>query len=207
MTRVLSLVTLILALLAAPLAAEAQPAGKVYRIGVLSAGHSPDRARSRRLRQGLREPQLRRRGGTSSSSPARRRGRSTGSGAGPSWFGQGRRHLPSGTPGSFAAKRATARSPSSFGVADPVGAGLITSLARPGGNITGLTTLGPDLVGKQLELLKEIVPRSPGWACCGIRIDPGRTPRVEELRRRRPTMGLTLIPFEVRSPDDFENAF
>ena len=68
------------------------------------------------------------------------------------------------------AKEATLTTPIVMAqVNDPVGNGFVTSLARPGGNITGLATLAPELSGKQLGLLKEIVPNSPAWPSSGIR--------------------------------------
>src|SRR5262249_46175680 len=67
--------------------------------------------------------------------------------------------LATATPGVLAVKKASATIPIVFmGVSDPVASGLVTSLARPGGNITGLTILAPELSGKRLELLKEVVP-------------------------------------------------
>ena len=64
-----------------------------------------------------------------------------------------------GTPPTLAAKQATTTIPTvMMGVGDPVGAGLVTSLARPGGNITGNTILGPEVAGKRLQLLKEVIP-------------------------------------------------
>jgi len=64
---------------------------------------------------------------------------------------------------------------------DPVGNGFVASLARPGGNITGLSTLGPEIGGKQLELLKEIVPRLVRAAVIGTSAIPGNTQRLKRL--------------------------
>ena len=73
--------------------------------------------------------------------------------------------------GATAAKRATGTIPIVMAnVADPVGTGLVSSLARPGGNMTGLTTMGADLSGKRLELIKEVVPKLRPWAFSGTRI-------------------------------------
>src|SRR5215831_7703232 len=69
--------------------------------------------------------------------------------------------------------------------ADPVGSGFINSLARPGGNVTGLSNQAPDLAGKRLELLKEIIPRSRGWRCCAIRATKQRLPNGTIARSRR----------------------
>jgi len=113
-----------------------------------------------------------------------------------------------GTPGSLAAKRATSTIPVVFyGVADSIGAGLIQSLARPGGNITGLTSISGELGGKRLEVLKKVVPKATR---VGVLFDPDDRANVlvlKELQNAAPIMGLTLIPFEVRNPGDFENAF
>jgi putative ABC transport system substrate-binding protein len=94
-----------------------------------------------------------------------------------------------------------------IGVADAIGSGLIASLARPGGNITGLTSISVELGGKRLEVLKGIVPKATR---VGVLFDPDDRANVlvlKELQSAAPTLGLTLIPFEVRSPGDFENAF
>jgi putative ABC transport system substrate-binding protein len=73
-----------------------------------------------------------------------------------------------GTPGPLAAKHATTTIPIVMAAAgDPVGSGLVASLARPGGNVTGLSALSPELGGKRLQLLKEVV-RSPAWRSFGM---------------------------------------
>ena len=64
---------------------------------------------------------------------------------------------------------------------DPVGNGFVASLARPGGNITGLSTLAPELSGKQLELLKEIVPKLSRVAVLGNSTDPGNAQMLKEI--------------------------
>jgi putative ABC transport system substrate-binding protein len=74
------------------------------------------------------------------------------------------------TPPSLSAKQATRTIPIVFaGIADPVGAGLITNFARPGGNITGVASIGAELGGKRLELLKEVAPKRPAWPSSIIR--------------------------------------
>jgi putative ABC transport system substrate-binding protein len=110
-----------------------------------------------------------------------------------------------------AAKRATSTIPIvvTF-IADPVGSGLVASLARPGGNITGLTTLATGLVAKRLELLKAVVAGSTRIA---VLWQPGafaeRTNRdmVEETEIAGRTLGLQLRFVEARRPSDFEQAF
>ncbi len=92
--------------------------------------------------------------------------------------------------------------------ADPVEAGLIESLARPGGNVTGLTNLARELGGKRLELLKEAVPK---LARVAVLYDPATPNSVLELKEVLPVaaraLGLTIQPWEVRAADDFEKVF
>ena len=86
--------------------------------------------------------------------------------------------------------------------ADPVEAGLVESLARPGGNVTGLTTLSRELGGKRLELLKEAVPKV---ARVAVLYDPAIPPSVIEVKEVLPVaargLGLTIQPWEVRDAD------
>ena len=92
-------------------------------------------------------------------------------------------------------------------VLDPVGSGLIASLARPGGNITGLTAISSDLAGKRLELIKETLPKASRIA---VLLDPGDASKVVELKEAQAaahSLGIKLQSIEVRSPADFENAF
>ncbi len=142
----------------APLAAEAQQRGKIYRVGFITVTHIPgEEAFFERLRElGYVEGQ---------NLIAERR------------YSEGRTErfpefaaefvrlkvdiiVVETTPAALAVKDATKTIPIVFPTAiDPVGAGPVASLARPGGNITGLTTQAPDLVGKRLQLLKEAIPR------------------------------------------------
>jgi putative ABC transport system substrate-binding protein len=91
---------------------------------------------------------------------------------------------------------------------DPVEAGLIESLARPGGNVTGFTNLGRELGGKRLELLKEAVAK---LARVAVLYEPASPPSVIELKEYLPAaaraLKLTIQPWEVRSSDDFEKVF
>ena len=92
--------------------------------------------------------------------------------------------------------------------ADPVQSGLVESLARPGGNVTGLTTLARDLGGKRLELLKEVVPK---LARVAVLYDPAIPDSVLEVKEVLPiaarALGLAIQPWEVRAADDFEKVF
>ena len=91
---------------------------------------------------------------------------------------------------------------------DPVEAGLVESLARPGGNVTGLTNLARELGGKRLELLKEAVPK---LARVAVLYDPANPGSVLEVKEVLPVaaraLGLTIQPWEVRAADDFEKVF
>jgi putative ABC transport system substrate-binding protein len=90
---------------------------------------------------------------------------------------------------------------------DPVGSGFVASLARPGGNITGLSTLSPELTGKRLELLKETVPKLSRVAVLG---NPGNTATAlnfKEAEVAARAYGLQVQSLEVRGPNDLDNAF
>ena len=111
-------------------------------------------------------------------------------------------------PAVLAAKKASATIPIVFATAaDPVGTGLVSSLARPGGNITGLSIMAPDLDGKRLELLKEAFPKVARvaflWESGGTRGNLALT----EMEAAAKALGLKLQSLEVRSLDDFESAF
>jgi putative ABC transport system substrate-binding protein len=91
---------------------------------------------------------------------------------------------------------------------DPVEVGLVESLARPGGNVTGITNLARELGGKRLELLKEAVPKI---ARVAVLYDPASRPNVIDVKEVLPVaaraLGLTLQPWEVRAADDFDRVF
>src|SRR5439155_3181204 len=94
------------------------------------------------------------------------------------------------------------------GGADPVEAGLVESLARPGGNVTGITVLNRELGGKKLELLKEAVPKVARVAVFYNPATPGAVLDVKEvLPVAARALKLTIQPCEVRAADDFERAF
>ena len=107
-----------------------------------------------------------------------------------------------------AAKEATATIPIVMAFDnDPVGNGFVASLARPGGNITGLSTLYPEISGKQLELLKEIVPRLSRVAVLGTSTQPGNAQSLRETELAAEAFGVQLQYLEVLAPKDFETAF
>jgi putative ABC transport system substrate-binding protein len=90
---------------------------------------------------------------------------------------------------------------------DPVGTGFVASLARPGGNITGLATLRPELSGKQLELLKEIIPKLSRLAIIGNSTFPGNAQSLREVEFAAKTFRVQLQYLDVLSPKDIETAF
>ena len=90
---------------------------------------------------------------------------------------------------------------------DPVGNGFVASLARPGGNITGLSTLAPELSGKRLELLKEIVPKLSRVAVFGTSTQPGNAQALKEMELAAGAFGVKLQYLDVLDPKDIETAF
>jgi putative ABC transport system substrate-binding protein len=104
-----------------------------------------------------------------------------------------------------AAKQATTTIPIVFdSVGNPVGVGLVASLAHPGGNVTGLSSSSADLNGKRLEWLKEVAPRITRVA---VLTDPHVAYLIPELERAAHASGVTLSPFEVRAPHELAQAF
>jgi ABC-type uncharacterized transport system substrate-binding protein len=209
--RVKRILMLALGLLLAPLAAEAQQAGKVPQIGYLTA-QSPDSVAlaSEAFRQGLQE--LGYVEGKTIVIAYR--------------FAEEKRdRLPElaaelvrlkvdlivAHTGSAAraAKQATQTIPIVMvGVGwDPVETGLVESLARPGGNLTGLTNLGLELSRKRLELLTEIVPRGSRVAVLWDGANPANRLNVHELETAAHALGLTVQAWEVQGTEDFERLF
>jgi putative ABC transport system substrate-binding protein len=90
---------------------------------------------------------------------------------------------------------------------DPVGNGFVASLSRPGGNVTGLSTHYPEVSGKQLELLKEIVPKLLRVAVIGNSNEPGNAQALKETQLAAGAFGVQLQYLEVRSPSEIETAF
>jgi putative ABC transport system substrate-binding protein len=93
------------------------------------------------------------------------------------------------------------------GTTDPLAAGLVESLARPGGNVTGLTSLAPELAGKRLELLKETVPKLSRVAFLYNPADSSNVVELEQLRGPAAALGVTVRVVEARGPDEIEQAF
>jgi len=114
----------------------------------------------------------------------------------------------SGLPAIQAAKQATRTIPIVMATSlDPVATDFAASLARPGGNITGLSAMAPELVGKQLELLKEVVPRVSRVALLGNPANPGTMPMVRRAQDAARASGVRLQPLEARSPSEINGAF
>ena len=199
--------TLVLGVLAGPLPTEAQQAGKVYRIAYLSGNLAGIPHRVEAFRQGLRDL-----------------GYVEGKNIVIEWRSAKKRDRPAvlaelvrlkvdvivtgGGGATRAAKEATSTIPIVFTQdRDPVANGFVASLARPGGNITGNSRLAPELSGKQLELLKEIVPRLSRvvvfWKSPGRRI----APVLKEIELAAGALGLKLQFIDVQGPMDIEPAF
>ena len=114
----------------------------------------------------------------------------------------------SGSPSTQAATNATKAIPIVMtNVNDPVELGLVASLAHPGGNVTGLSNVGSDLGGKQLELLKEAFPTVSRVAVLWDSANPGNALLLGEMKVAAERLRVTLQPVELHSPDDFEHAF
>jgi putative ABC transport system substrate-binding protein len=197
-------------LLAVPLAAEAQQTGKVWRIGYLgAAARPPDGAPPAALRQALQEL------GYVDGRNVTYAGR---------WAEARTERLPAlaaelvglkvdlivtfGGKTALAVKEATATIPIVFvGAGDPVGIGLIASLSRPGGSVTGISDQANELSPKRLELLKEVVPKADRVAVLWNADDRAMTMRYREIEKAAHVLGVTVQPLGVREPEDFELAF
>jgi putative ABC transport system substrate-binding protein len=197
-------------LLAAPLAAEAQQRGKTWRVGFLSGGaRTPDGAPPLPLRQALQEL------GYVEQQNVVYLGR---------WADAKQDRLPGlaaelvglkvdvivtvGGPASAAAKQATPSIPIVLAlVGDADGIGLIESLARPGGNVTGVTDQSVELSAKRLELLTEALPKAARIAVLWNADDRGMTLRYREVEKAAQMLHVTVQPLGVREPNDFDTAF
>jgi putative ABC transport system substrate-binding protein len=195
-------------LFAAPLAAEVQPAGKVARIGFLSPASSTTAPHVvEAFRQGLRDlgyvegqnivVEYRYANGKAEALPDL---------AAELVSLKVDVIVASGTPGPLAAKSATKTIPIVMASAgDPVRTGLVASLARPGGNVTGLSTLTPDLGGKRLQLVKELLPGVSRVAVLWNAANPYTVLLVREIEAAARTLRVQIQSLEVRVPDDFQN--
>jgi len=112
------------------------------------------------------------------------------------------------TPPTLAAKKATSVIPVVFATAgDAVGSGIVASLARPGGNVTGLSSLQPDTAGKRVELLRELIPDLRRLAILVDVGNPFSARDIAEVQRVAQTIGVEVDRFEIRRDDDITRAF
>ena len=204
------LTTAALALAAPPLGAGAQPRGKLWRVGFLSGGGVPaDGAPPKALRQALHDL------GYVELQNVVYVGR---------WADAKQDRLPGlaaelvglkvdvivivGGPAAMATKQATSSIPIVLAnVGDADGIGVIDSLARPGGNVTGVTDQSVELSAKRLELLTEAVPKATRIAVLWNADDRGMTLRYREVEKAAQTRRVTVQPLGVREPNDFDTAF
>jgi putative tryptophan/tyrosine transport system substrate-binding protein len=113
-----------------------------------------------------------------------------------------------GTPRAQAAQRATKTIPIvAISIGDPIAAGLVTSLAHPAGNITGNTILGPDIVSKRLQVLKDAIPTVARVAYLWNPDNPGTADILEHLRKAAPPFHMTVASLEARTVVDFDRVF
>ena len=199
----------VLVLLAAPLAGQAQPAGKVWRIGVLSGRITAEPPNGMVFRKGLRELgyvegqniaiEWRVSGGSAERLPA---------------LAAELVRLPvdvivaSDNPGTAAAQQATSTIPIVMvGAMDPVRTGFVASLARPGGNTTGMSYQATDIQGKALQLLKDAVPTAARVAVLWDPTEPGRQEQATEAESAARALELEVHLLGVRSPDELGSLF
>lgn len=199
----------LLALGAAPRAAKAQQTGKVRRIGILTLGIAPATPLMEAFRHGLQA-----------------HGYVEGQRIALEYrFAQGKLdRLPvlaaelvrlkvdiivtESTPAAQAAKQATSTTPIVMALGgDPVVHGLVASLSRPGGNVTGLTLAGADRIGKQLQLLKEALPKTTLVALIYNAANPNHTESLRDAETASRSLGMQLKSIAVRSPADLDAAF
>jgi len=197
----------LLALSAAPLTAGAQQTGKVHRIGLLRVG-SPPPGFIEPFRQGLREL-----GYVEGQSIIIEYGLAEKVAQLPELAARLLRLkvdvlVASGTPSVVPARNATSTVPVVFVAAiDPVATGVVTSLARPGGNITGVSAVHADAVGKRVQLLKELLPKASRIAFMVRATSPATAQYVKEAELAARTLGIQLQILAVRDPGDLEGAF
>ena len=113
-----------------------------------------------------------------------------------------------GTPAALAVKKATTTVPLVMvAVGDPIGTGLVPSLARPGGNLTGLSSIAPDLEGKRLQLLREVTPALSHVAMFINSLNPFHVSSMKQARDAAQTMGIKLQLHDIRKSEDLDDAF
>jgi putative ABC transport system substrate-binding protein len=113
-----------------------------------------------------------------------------------------------GTPASLAIKKETTTVPVvMIAVGDPVGTGLVPTLARPGGNLTGLSSIAPDLEGKRLELLREVVPKLSHMAVLINSLNPFHIASMHQADAAAKALGIKLQVLDVRASEDLDGAF
>jgi putative ABC transport system substrate-binding protein len=113
-----------------------------------------------------------------------------------------------GTPGTLAARKATATIPIVMAViGDAVASGVVDSIARPGGNITGQSFFDPELRAKRIELLKELMPRLPEVAVLLSVDNPASVPELEAIEKTAQSLNIRVRPFQLREPSEFVSAF
>ncbi len=113
-----------------------------------------------------------------------------------------------GTPASLAVKKAAPSIPLvMMAVGDPIGTGLIESLAQPGGNVTGLTSIAPDLEGKRLELLREVIPKLSHVAVFWNPANPIQVILEKEVQAAARAFRMKVLSLGVQAPEQFDNAF
>ena len=192
---------------AAPLAAEAQQAEKVYRVGFLRNGPPPDTF-IEGLRRGLRDL-----GYFEGQNLSIEYGLADSADQLPNVAARLVRLnvdvlLASGTPPVPVAKSATQKIPVVFIASiDPVATGIVASLARPGGNVTGFAGIHADLMGKRLELLREAVQRQSRVAVMFQATNPGNAQYLRQAEIAARALGIQLQLLAVRKADDFERVF
>ena len=197
-------------LLAAPLAAEAQEPTRVWRIGFLGSGsYSSNDPRVEALRRGLRELGY----GEGRNLAFEFRWARGNSDRPPTLAAELAKLkvdaiVTQGTQATEAARRAATTIPIVFAVAgDPVGTGLVVSLARPGGNVTGLTDVAPEIAGKRLELLREAVPGITRIAVLWNSANPSAAPQMKDTSAAARSFGLSVRSLELGDVSQLEGAF
>ena len=207
MQRIGLAVFLAVGLAFAPLPAEGQPAEKVYRVGFLRNGPPPDTF-IEGLRRGLRDL-----GYFEGQNLSIEYGLADSADQLPNVAARLVRLnvdvlLASGTPPVPVAKRATQRIPVVFIASiDPVATGIVASLARPGGNVTGFAGIHSDLMGKRLELLREAVHRLSRVAVMFQATNPGNAQYLRQTEIAARALGIQLQLLAVRNADDIERVF